>query len=234
MQPPNLTEPVERAVAPARCQDRLQPCRDRSCHCEGQHFDRDIPVVLARWLAGTGIWQRAGRRLSIYKKYGPPTRNPRPASRPVPSLYRKYPRHRYIRLHIPPVLTNSRAACSAAAFSVCQAAAVRRLLLQAFSSRRPLPVAEMGREDQPVLRRDFDAEPGVEFGLRHRWTLDISGNYNPWTFSGNRKMKHWLVQARGSLVELHPFFGALRGPPCPTAAVTTGRDAAVGDPAWGE
>ena len=35
---------------------------------------------------------------------------------------------------------------------------------------------------------------GVEFGLGHRWTLDVSGNYNPWTFSGNRKMKHWLVQ----------------------------------------
>ena len=35
---------------------------------------------------------------------------------------------------------------------------------------------------------------GVEFGLGRRWTLDISGNYNPWTFSQNRKMKHWLVQ----------------------------------------
>ena len=35
---------------------------------------------------------------------------------------------------------------------------------------------------------------GVEFGLGRRWTLDVSGNYNPWTFSENRKMKHWLVQ----------------------------------------
>ena len=35
---------------------------------------------------------------------------------------------------------------------------------------------------------------GVEFGLARRWTLDVSGNYNPWTFSENRKMKHWLVQ----------------------------------------
>lgn len=35
---------------------------------------------------------------------------------------------------------------------------------------------------------------GVEIGLAPKWTLDISGNYNPWTFSGNRKMKHWLVQ----------------------------------------
>lgn len=35
---------------------------------------------------------------------------------------------------------------------------------------------------------------GVEFGLAQKWTLDISGNYNPWTFSDNHKMKHWLVQ----------------------------------------
>lgn len=35
---------------------------------------------------------------------------------------------------------------------------------------------------------------GVEFGLAPKWTMDISGNYNPWTFSDNRKMKHWLVQ----------------------------------------
>ena len=35
---------------------------------------------------------------------------------------------------------------------------------------------------------------GVEFGLSPRWTLDISGNYNPWTFSDNKKWKHWLIQ----------------------------------------
>ncbi len=35
---------------------------------------------------------------------------------------------------------------------------------------------------------------GVEFGLAPKWTLDVSGNYNPWTFSNNKKWKHWLVQ----------------------------------------
>lgn len=35
---------------------------------------------------------------------------------------------------------------------------------------------------------------GTEIGLAPKWTLDISGNYNPWTFSGNRKLKHWLIQ----------------------------------------
>ena len=35
---------------------------------------------------------------------------------------------------------------------------------------------------------------GIEIGLAPRWTLDISGNFNDWTMSLNRKWKHWLVQ----------------------------------------
>lgn len=35
---------------------------------------------------------------------------------------------------------------------------------------------------------------GIEVGLSSRWTLDVSGSYNPWTFSDNRKMKLWLLQ----------------------------------------
>lgn len=35
---------------------------------------------------------------------------------------------------------------------------------------------------------------GVEVALAPKWTLDISGNLNAWTFSDNRKWKHWLVQ----------------------------------------
>lgn len=35
---------------------------------------------------------------------------------------------------------------------------------------------------------------GVEIGLAPRWTFDISANYNGWTFSHDRKWKHWLVQ----------------------------------------
>ena len=35
---------------------------------------------------------------------------------------------------------------------------------------------------------------GVEFGLSPSWTADFSGSYNPWTFEGNKKWKHWMVQ----------------------------------------
>ena len=35
---------------------------------------------------------------------------------------------------------------------------------------------------------------GVEFGLAPRWTLDVSGNFNGWTLSHDRRWKHWLLQ----------------------------------------
>ena len=38
---------------------------------------------------------------------------------------------------------------------------------------------------------------GVETRLSEKWTLDISGNYNPWSFSQNRQLKHILLQPEG-------------------------------------
>lgn len=35
---------------------------------------------------------------------------------------------------------------------------------------------------------------GAEFWLSQRTSLDVSGNWNPWTFNANRKWKHVLVQ----------------------------------------
>lgn len=35
---------------------------------------------------------------------------------------------------------------------------------------------------------------GMEFRLGRRLTLDIPVNYNPWTYSSGRSIKHWLVQ----------------------------------------
>ena len=35
---------------------------------------------------------------------------------------------------------------------------------------------------------------GAEFSLAPKWTLDISGNWNPWTFSDNRKWKQLAIQ----------------------------------------
>lgn len=34
---------------------------------------------------------------------------------------------------------------------------------------------------------------GVEFGLSPKWTLDVSGNYNPWTFSKNSNFRNTII-----------------------------------------
>ncbi len=35
---------------------------------------------------------------------------------------------------------------------------------------------------------------GVETALAKKWTFDLSGNWNPFEFSDNKKWKHWFVQ----------------------------------------
>ena len=35
---------------------------------------------------------------------------------------------------------------------------------------------------------------GAEVGLSPHWGIDISVGYNPWTFSGNKKMKHLFIR----------------------------------------
>ncbi len=52
---------------------------------------------------------------------------------------------------------------------------------------------------------------GLEFRLSDYFTLDISGNYNPWTFSNNRKWKHALVQPELRYWIYEPFNGHFLG-----------------------
>lgn len=35
---------------------------------------------------------------------------------------------------------------------------------------------------------------GLEIGLAPKWTLDVSGNFNGWSTSNEKKWKHWMVQ----------------------------------------
>lgn len=35
---------------------------------------------------------------------------------------------------------------------------------------------------------------GLEFKCAPRWTLDVNGNFNNWSFSGGRRWKHWMAQ----------------------------------------
>ena len=35
---------------------------------------------------------------------------------------------------------------------------------------------------------------GFEYGFHKNMSVTLNGNYNPFTFKDNRKMKHWVVQ----------------------------------------
>ncbi len=46
---------------------------------------------------------------------------------------------------------------------------------------------------------------GIEFRISDRFTIDASGNLNPWKFSESRKMKHWLFQPELRYWMCRPF-----------------------------
>ncbi len=48
---------------------------------------------------------------------------------------------------------------------------------------------------------------GVEYRAADRWTVDLSGNYNNWTFGENKKWKHWFVQPEGRFWFCEAFNG---------------------------
>lgn len=52
---------------------------------------------------------------------------------------------------------------------------------------------------------------GVEFGLSPQWTFEVTGNYNNWTMSHDRKWKHWLVQPEARYWFCNRFIGHFLG-----------------------
>lgn len=62
---------------------------------------------------------------------------------------------------------------------------------------------------------------GVEVALSDRWTLDLSGAYNPWTFKDDKKMRFWFAQPEarywlcekfeGHFIGLHAHGGQFYG-----------------------
>lgn len=66
------------------------------------------------------------------------------------------------------------------------------LLLLTFS----LPLLAQNIAVKSNLLYDFTAtlNLGVEVKFAPKWTADLSGNYNPFSFSNDKKWKHWMLQ----------------------------------------
>ena len=52
---------------------------------------------------------------------------------------------------------------------------------------------------------------GAEIGLAPQWTLDLSANYNPFTFSDAKKWKHWMAQPEACYWFCERFNGHFAG-----------------------
>ena len=59
---------------------------------------------------------------------------------------------------------------------------------------REIPVPKFAIKTNLLYDATATLNWGVEFRLGKSLTLDVSGNYNYWTYPDNRKMKHWLIQ----------------------------------------
>ena len=55
------------------------------------------------------------------------------------------------------------------------------LATEQFAGKTPLPLLAV--KSNLLYDATTTMNLGIEFGLAPKWTLDISGNYNPWTFS---------------------------------------------------
>ncbi len=198
--PANLTRllerlSVERSVRIAFSHVLTNPVVVRDSSSAG-----NVPTVLKRWLEGTDLqFKHLGDNYYIYKE---PRRDTlpevpaAPVSRPVPLPVAEPVPQPVQRPFYEPLLT------AFVPLPVPQSAP-RTVRLDPVPIFRPavgLPMSGSGYRPAWAVKTNllYDATStlnlSVEFGLGRRWTLDVSGNYNPWTFSENRKMKHWLVQ----------------------------------------
>lgn len=55
------------------------------------------------------------------------------------------------------------------------------------------------------------ANLGVEMQVASKWSIDLSGNYNPWTLSGGKKWKHWMIQPEARYWFCQPLGGHFVG-----------------------
>ena len=52
---------------------------------------------------------------------------------------------------------------------------------------------------------------GAEAQIAPKWSLDLSGNFNGWTFSDGKRWKHWMVQPEGRYWFCEPLGGHFLG-----------------------
>ena len=68
------------------------------------------------------------------------------------------------------------------------------LLLATLPSLPALNAQNLGIKTNILSDATATVNLGVEAAVAPKWSLDLSGSYNPWDFPGYRKQKQWMVQ----------------------------------------
>ncbi|WP_085536797.1 DUF3575 domain-containing protein [Massilibacteroides vaginae] len=87
-------------------------------------------------------------------------------------------------------------------------------IFQAYSQEpkafEPL-TSSLGMKTNLIYDATTSLNLGAEIKVGGQYTLDISANYNPWTFSDNKKFKHVMIQPELRYWVCEPFNGHFWG-----------------------
>lgn len=67
-------------------------------------------------------------------------------------------------------------------------------IIAAVLSCNTLKAQTLGVKTNLLYDAFLNVNLGAEVGLAPKWTLDLSGDFNAWTLSHDRRWKHWMVQ----------------------------------------
>lgn len=62
-----------------------------------------------------------------------------------------------------------------------------------------------------LMDADASVAVGVEVGLAKHWTIDLSGDFRPWTLSHSHVLKYWMVQPELRYWTCRKFGGSFFG-----------------------
>jgi len=71
---------------------------------------------------------------------------------------------------------------------------VSALVLAAAAGLMPMNAQDVAVKTNIIYDALANVNAGIEVGLAPKWTLDVSGDLNAWSFSHGRQWKHWLAQ----------------------------------------
>ena len=78
--------------------------------------------------------------------------------------------------------------------SECKKLSCLLLLALGFFFAQEMKAQDVAVKTNLVYDATANVNAGVEAGLAPKWTIDLSGNFNGWNMSHDRKWKHWFVQ----------------------------------------